>query len=288
MNTTRLITGLFGLALLGGGSGCIVLKPQHDELVKEVDELKKKVEQRDQELQAALATAKEQSAELERLTRSTNATLGVRVEDIESDIAENRGKTEDAANNLAALEGNLAEMRTDLDARLAELEGRLNQATDIPEGKQDLLKEADRQLKAKNYKQARNLYRTYLSRYPGDAKEPQVRFNIGQSLYSERDFRSALGEFYWIVQNAAESEVIHDALYYSGLAFAKLGQCEKAIAYFNALAASDSGAPDRYKTRAKEQITALENDDGTICTNRSIEGAKTKAPARANAKKSGS
>ena len=83
------------------------------------------------------------------------------------------------------------------------------------------------------------------------------------------------------MQNAAESSVIHDALYYSGLAFAKLGQCEKAIAYFNALAANDSGAPDRYRTRAKEQITALQKDDGTICTDRSPEGAKTKSPARA-------
>ena len=96
-------------------------------------------------------------------------------------------------------------------------------------------------------------------------KNPEVHFKIGLSLYHERDYRAALGEFYSIVQDSPDSPVIFDALYYSGLAFAKLGQCKKAIAYFEALNANDSKAPKQYKTQAKKQVETLKKDKGRIC-----------------------
>src|SRR5690606_7206486 len=95
---------------------------------------------------------------------------------------------EDSLNELAALSQNVADSRTELDERLTKVEQKLNAETDIPEGKSDLLREAERALKAKDYGRARRLFRTYLSRYPADAKEPEVRFQIGQSLFSERDY----------------------------------------------------------------------------------------------------
>ena len=95
--------------------------------------------------------------------------------------------------------------------------------------------------------------------------EPEVHFNIGLTLYSEQDYRSALGEFYWIVQKAPDSSVVNDALYYSGMAFAKVGDCQKAIAYFGALTREESTAPDRYKKQATKQVKVLEADKGKIC-----------------------
>jgi TolA-binding protein len=130
------------------------------------------------------------------------------------------------------------------------------------------LAEAETQIKRKNYRQGRNLLRIYLTRYADDPAIPDVRFKIGHTLYQDRDYRSALGEFYWVVQNAHASPVIHDALYYSGVAFAKLGQCVKANAYFTALIKKDSKAPDRYKEQAKKQIETMSKDEGKICTDR--------------------
>jgi hypothetical protein len=59
--------------------------------------------------------------------------------------------------------------------------------------------------------------------------------------------------------------VIPDALYYSGLAFAKLGQCKNAIAYFDALMSKKTKAPQHYREKAKEQIDILKKDKGEIC-----------------------
>ncbi len=271
-NSLRLIALL---PLLLPLSGCLVLKPEHDELEKEVWELRKKVAERDKELEETLLKAQEQMAQVEgqlqraeMILRDNQASLGVRVENLEYDLAAVRGQAEDSLNEVAALTQNVTESRTDIDKRLTAIEGKVSADADIPEGKTDLLKEAERSLEAKDYARSRRLFRTYLSRYPGDAKEAEVRFKIGLTLFSERDYRSALGEFYWLVQNAPESDVIHDAVYYSGLAFAKLGQCDKSIAYFKAILKPDSGAPDRYKKQAEKQIETLEKDDGKICTDR--------------------
>lgn len=256
-------------------AGCFVFKPQLDELQAEVDELEKKVSSRDKELEETLSKAERQSGELEDILRKNQANLGVRVDNMETDVQETRGVADDTLNETSALKSNIEELRAFMEERITELEGKVNQATDIPEGKQELLAAAERQLKKEKYKESRRLFRTYLSRYPADKKAAEVRFKIGLTLYSERDYRSALGEFYWIVQNAPKESVIHDALYYSGLAFAKLGQCDKATAYFNELSKKGSKAPDRYQSRAKEQIEALGKDDGKICTDRAADGGKT-------------
>lgn len=274
MRTRRSIVHIPAAALLlGGMPGCIVTTQQHNELEREVEKLQKQVAERDQELEQTLTKAREQSEELDKLLRTRAATMGVRLDNLEADVGDLRGAAEDNRNEVAAIASRVDDLQTTTDGRIAELETKLNQATEIPEGKKDLLAEAERQLRAKDYKTARRLFRTYISRYPEDAKNAEVRFNIGLSLYSERDFRSALGEFYWVVQNAPESSVINDSLYYSGLAFAKLGQCEKAIAYFNALS-QDKSAPERYRGRADEQIKTLKGDDGTICTDRAADGGR--------------
>jgi TolA-binding protein len=272
------VSKLAVLALSLTSSACITMKSDHDELAAEVMTLRKKVAERDTELQEVLREAQEQMArveeqldEAEELLRSNQASLGVRVDDLEYDLAEVRGTAEDSLNEIAALTQNIADSRTELDQRLTTVEQKLNAETDIPEGKSDLLREAERALGKKDWGRARRLFRTYLSRYPSDAKEAEVRFKIGQTLFSERDYRSALGEFYWLVQNAPDSEVIHDAVYYSGLAFAKLGQCDKSIAYFNALVKEGSGAPERYKKQATKQIKTLEADTGRICADRRSE-----------------
>ena len=260
-----------GLAPLSAG-GCVTTV-QYAEMEARVAALESTIGESDAQLKTTLAdaevsaaTLQERLAEAEQLLRSNQANLGLQVQEIQEELAWVRGLAEDSQNESAALASNLKEMRGDLDSRLTNLENKLNEATNIPEGKAPLMAEAERQLRQKNYKYARRLYRTFLSRYPGDQKEPEVRFQIGLTLYSERDYRSALGEFYWIVQNAPESAMIHDALYYSGLAFAKVGQCGKAIAYFKALTREGSEAPDNYKNQATKQVGVLEKDDGKICT----------------------
>ncbi len=271
------------LLAVSTGSGCVALKADQDEIAKEVDKLRKEVlaggeaAERNQQL-ADEVDAKLQ--EVEDLLRRNQADLGLRVENLELEVQQLRGSAENADYMATAVRQELVELRADLDQRLSSLEEKLNEATNIPESKTELLAEAEKLMNKRNYKQARRLYRTYESRYPSDAKLPDVRFKIGLSYFSERDYKSALGEFYRIVQDSRSSEVVPDALYYSGLAFAKLGQCQNAIAYFGALREKKTKAPEHYKAKAAEQIAILQKDKGELCVDGGGGATDTKLPMK--------
>mgnify|MGYP002619565706 CR=1 FL=1 len=249
--------------------GCITLKADHDDLVAEVAKLRTQVAQAQETTEASKEKADELTRELEEVLRRNQADLGLKVDNLEWQVQELRGAAENADFQASAARQELTELRADFDTRLMSLEEKLNEATSIPEGKAELFAEAERLLQKRKYKESRRLWRIYESRYPDDPRLPEVRFNVGLTHFSERDYKSSLGEFYRVIQESPSASVIPDALYYSGLAFAKLGQCDNAIAYFEALREKKTKAPDHYKKKAAEQIGILRKDDGDICLDKS-------------------
>ncbi|HEY8376418.1 MAG TPA: tetratricopeptide repeat protein [Nannocystis sp.] len=272
------VASLFAAALVA--PGCLTLKAEHDDLARKVDRLETQTIDRSKELDEKVLEADKKLAELqakldeaERLLRGSQAGIGMRMEVVEQETQQLRGMAENAELVASATQQALQELRGDVDERLKKLEEKLNEATSIPEGKEELWSEAERQLQRKNFKFSRQLFRTYVSRYPGDARLPEAEFKIGLTFYSERDYKSALGSFYRIIQEYPDAAVLYDALYYSGLGFAKLGQCKNAIAYFEAINRPKSTAPAQYQKAAKEQIAILQKDTGDLCVDREDAGA---------------
>jgi TolA-binding protein len=266
-------------ALAASSTGCLALKADQDEIAREVDKLRNEVLASSELAEKNQALADELEAKLkeaEVLLRRNQADLGLRVENLELEVNELRGAAENADYMATAVKQELLELRGDVDGRLRTLEEKLNEATSIPESKPELLAEAEKLMGKRNYQQARRLYRTYESRYPGDAQLADVKFKIGLSYFSERDYKSSLGEFYRIIQDYPQAAVLPDALYYSGLAFAKLGQCQNAIAYFEALREKKTKAPQQYKDKASEQISILQKDKGEICMDKGQAGGEKK------------
>ncbi|MCA9717141.1 MAG: hypothetical protein H6713_10245 [Myxococcales bacterium] len=253
-------------------TGCLTLKSQHDELANQVAALERAQDSESAQLDDKIIEAEQRLADLtakideaEQHLRGSQAGIGVRMDDVEEQVRELRGATDQSSLVSSSTSNQLVELQGAIDERLGALERKLDEATNIPEGKTQLLAEADRLAKDKSFKNARRLYRTYEARYPGDASLASVKFKIGQTFYNERDYKSALGEFYKIIQEHKESAVLPDALYYSGLGFARLGQCKNAIAYFNAILDPATGAAAKYKSAATNQINILSKDRGEIC-----------------------
>ncbi len=282
MRWSKALTTVGAFALCGLlSTGCIALKADQDDLAEEVAKLRKQVLEQDQNTDATITKVETLTTELEtkigeldEVLRRNQADHGLRVDNLEVDVQELRGAAENADFMATAVKQELTELRDDFDERLLTLEEKLNEATNIPESKTELWAEAEKQFKAKSYKTSRRLWRTYESRYPTDAKIAEVRFNIGLTFFSAREYRQALGEFYRVIQETPKDPVIPDALYYSGLAFAKLGQCQNAIAYFDALRQKKTKAPAHYKDKAKEQIGILKADKGDICTDKKAADAR--------------
>jgi TolA-binding protein len=279
--TTRTTTprslarGVALVAALAAAPGCLTLKAEHNDLAAKVAKIDQSTDDRGKQMDEKLAEADRKLAELqakldqaEKLLRGSQAGIGVRMDTVEQDTAQLRGQAENAELVASASQQALAELRGDIDQRLRSLEEKLNEATNIPEGKDELWTEADRQLSKKNYKLSRQLWRTFISRYPGDAKLPEANFKVGLTFYSERDWKSALGVFYNIIQQYSEDPIVSDALYYSGLGFAKLGQCKNAIAYFEAILRPKSPASPQYQKAAREQIETLRREADDLCYDR--------------------
>ena len=278
------------VAVLLAAPGCLTLKAEHNDLAAKVAKLEQQTGDRsatlDKEIEEAekrLAEVQAKLDEAERLLRGSQAGLGARMDDVEQQVNELRGAAENAELVASATTAGLQELRGDVDQRLGKLEEKLNEATNIPEDKDELWAEADRQLsKVKNPKQARRLFRTYVSRYPGDARIAEAKFRVGLTFYNERDFKSALGEFYRLIQEEPESPVIADALYYSGLGFAKLGQCKNAIQYFDAVIRLKDRATEQHVKAARGQIDLLKKDAGDICFDTQDAGAGAAGKAGAD------
>ena len=214
-----MIRAALRLVAVGGVSaslgGCLVLKSQHDELAVEVAKLRKQVAQQDaktgETIEKADALTQELDAklkEVEEVLRRNQADIGLRVDNLETDVQELRGQAENADYVASAAKAELVELRGELDSRLHALEEKLNEATNIPESKTELFAEAESQFQKKKYKTARKLLRTYESRYPTDPQLAEVRFKIGLTYYSERDYKSGLGEFYRVIQESPKSSVL--------------------------------------------------------------------------------
>lgn len=264
-------------AVLGpaAATGCLTLKSEHNDLAARVTKIDQSSGDRGAQLDEKLAEADRKLAELqakldqaETLLRGSQAGIGARMDRVEEEVAQLRGAAENAELVSSSSQHSMQELRTEVDQRLTKLEEKLNEATNIPEGKDELWSEAERQLQKKNYKLARQLWRTFISRYPGDPKLPQANFQVGLTFFSERDYKSALGQFYNIIQQYSEDPIVSDALYYSGLGFAKLGQCKNATAYFEALLRPKSGASPQYQKAARDQIEILKKDNGDLCFDR--------------------
>ncbi len=273
--STTLRGAILVLAALTAGPGCLTLKAEHNDLAARVTKIDQATGDRGAQLDEKLAEADRKLAELqakldqaETLLRGSQAGIGARMDRVEEETAQLRGAAENAELVSTASQHAMTELRTEVDQRLRHLEEKLNEATNIPEGKDELWSEAERQLGKKNYKLARQLWRTFISRYPGDAKLPEANFKVGLTFFSERDYKGALGQFYRIIQEYSEDPIVSDALYYSGLGFAKLGQCKNAIAYFEALLRPKSGASAQYQKAAKDQIDTLKRDNGDLCLDR--------------------
>lgn len=258
-----------------GSSGCLVLKAQHDDLAAKVSKLEQSslstsatLDEQIDEAARKLAELQSKLDQAETLLRGSQAGIGARMDRVELETAELRGATENAELVSSSSQQAQQELRAEVDQRLRALEEKLNEATNIPEGKDELWAEAERQLQRKNYKLARQLWRTFISRYPGDGKLPEANFKVGLTFFSERDYKSALGQFYRIIQEYSDDPIVSDALYYSGLGFAKLGQCKNATAYFEALLRPKSGASAQYQKAAKDQIEILKKDNGDLCFDR--------------------
>ena len=119
-----------------------------------------------------------------------------------------------------------------LESRLAELEGKTELSS---KGAPQLWDEGMAAMQAREYEQARSLFRTLIAKYPKDERADDAQLQRAESYFRERKYQESLGEFQRVFEKFPQSSVADDAAFRAGEAAEQLRWCTDARAYYGLL-----------------------------------------------------
>lgn len=181
---------------------------------------------------------------LNHAARKTGADLGVELSDALVEIARLRGLIEEVQVKQESLDETAQALRGDLDARLAELDGKVKNPSGsvkivVPlpstptetasvRSKDDVYNLAREKLEKKEHDEAGKLFAEFLAKWPKDSLASNSQYWLGESYYAQKKYREAILEFRKVSEKYPESDKTPDALLKIGYSFAALGLKDEA------------------------------------------------------------
>jgi hypothetical protein len=105
-------------------------------------------------------------------------------------------------------------------------------------------------------------FRAWISHNPAHPWVSYARYFLGVGRYHLGDYATALYDLYEVDSN---NPWFSHALYWCGMAWTGLGNCNHAIAFLDAVASGDLGAPQLWRDAAQTAIETLSADKGLMC-----------------------
>lgn len=105
-------------------------------------------------------------------------------------------------------------------------------------------------------------FRAWVAQNPGHRWTPYARYFLGVGRYMLKDYPAALHDLYAV---GSENDWFSHSLYWCGMAWTALGNCEYALAFLEAVAWGDVAAPQAWRNAAVDAISALNDDYGGYC-----------------------
>lgn len=122
--------------------------------------------------------------------------------------------------------------------------------------------------KAGKLSEAESSYKAFVEANPGDASVHEARFWLGWTEYSENKLSDATLTLYDMITAAPnEHEDLPFAFYFLGLSEAADGYCGYAVRNLEVVARGEVDAPADWASSARQEIDALNNDNGAQCAN---------------------
>ena len=211
MSSVKVALVIAGAAVL---TGCVTVPPEEDPVVQKLTELDSRL------------------LRLERvLANQSLLDLSQRIEAAQAEARVLRGRIDELQHSLNQAQTQQREMYSDVDRRLAALEGSPRGGgaaggvvpsaggLPVPQGDDranyqaafDLLKDA-------KYPEAINAFKQYLSSFPNSALADNAQYWLGEAHYVTKQYQDALRDFRTVVEKYPESRKIPDALL-------KIGYC---------------------------------------------------------------
>ncbi len=262
---TKLSNAVVLAVLINVVSGCVWASHSDVETLKKQSQNHElRLNQLESNLQAKVDEAQQKLGEIEavldRATRAVtrnNADLGVTVDELR--------------NQFGALEGQIAEMRRELEKdkqgpgkdllekRIARLEQKVGVESAsaeeaVPADKEAHWQAAEQAFAQTNYTTARTLYREFQARYNDDKRADDALVKVGDCYMAQEKPATALGEYKKVIDNYPKSDKGDVALFQMAEAFYKLKACTDAKTALQAMLKKYPRSPlaKKAKDRTKE------------------------------------
>ena len=190
---------------------------------------------------------------LNRAARKSGADLSVDLEKAQTDITRLSGQIEVLDHRIEVLEGKqgaeekqLADTSAFVDQRKKQLD-----AAEHPTDKAGIYALAQKKIDQGDFQRARELLQDFLTRFHGDALAPNAQYWLGETFYAQKRYDDAIVAFQKVLKEWKTSEKVPDALTRIGLSFQNLGDCPKALLFFDEVAADHRGTEAARVARIK-------------------------------------
>ncbi len=223
-------------------AGC-ANKSDFDSLKRDVDDMRSHQAKADRDLSAVRSeskegmdkTLKDAQKELDGV-RKGNADLQASLEAMKVDLQLLTGKVDDLTLQGKKPLDDLALLKEDLERRLAALEQKLQGVSKEQEAVQKQVAESPEILyesgltafKGGDMKKARELFSTFVDRYPKQPLASNAVYWIGESYYSEKNYDQAILEFQKLIKSYPDKEKVAPAMLKQGMAFINLNDSKSA------------------------------------------------------------
>jgi TolA-binding protein len=227
------LAGASALAGAGALPGCGT-SSDREAMRHDIADLKTKldaIDKRDVEYKAQVVRLKKVLDDATALLARNSADVGAKAAKNESDIAALVGRIEEINHNLEQQTRQADDARARL-AAIEQTQGKIGDKVglNMPEDKDQLWAQAGQRLGSGQRDEGRRFYRTFIQRFPQDARAPQAYLAIGQSFSQESKFPYAAAEFQKILDNYASSPEVPEAMWQLALTFTQLKFCSDARA----------------------------------------------------------
>ena len=250
-------------------AGCVTTG-EGDKMRADINRLRERLdamEVRDKDITEKVVQLRKVLDEATALLERNSADLGARVAKNESDIAAMTGKIEEAKYALGELQKQVGAASSKV-AAVEQTQQRIvdRVAPTMPEDKESLWKEAQRRLAEGQREDGRRFLRSFIQRFPDDARAPQAQLQVGLSFVQEIKHSNGAAEFSNLIQRFPRSPEVPEAMWQLAEAFVVLKFCSDAKAMYQDLAKRYPKSPRAAQVKARLRDLQKIARDKNLCT----------------------
>jgi TolA-binding protein len=265
------------LALLLLTPGCFWFTTKHegDTLRRDVKELKTTVDAQQAALGGKMKQLDESVEKATKLLSRNSADIGTEVEKALDAIATLTAQNESLRQELEGVRQEVLKQREQYEQRLGTYAERMEavekyvaarmEAQAAAGDKDKIWSDAQKKMADKSWADARTQLRSFIQKFPQDARADDAQFMVGKTFQEEKDHEKAIAEYQRVIDSYPNGDMVDDAFLQAGLAALDMKWCVDAGAYLGELARRYPSSP--LVKQAKDKLAHIKKNakNKTIC-----------------------